>query len=629
MLTSAPHSAALPPSSRLTAQYARGAWCWACWRLLWRALLCALLWQTPALANFYEVELAYHVDDSRAQTLAEVQQLPPSAWRNNGSSNASLGYTNAAVWFRIRVTSLAAFPQEGLLEIGYPVLGDLRVYQAEHFRDPSLAPLALGADLPFAQRPIRHRNFVLPLNLSSGESTEWLVRVQTKTAMQFPVLMHDRAVFTDGEESRLIAHGIYVGVVLAMLAYNAYLLIALRDWAYLWYVGWMLSFAGFVLTIGGMSYQWVWPQSPEWNLTSLPVLLSAAVLCGVLFHASLVQIKEHWPWGWQASRWLAALQTALILGSLVLPYKLAILLAISGAFICMVCVMSMAAWLAHRQVATARMFLMTFSVVAVAGCILAASKMGWLPASRWIEHAPQISSALEMLLFSIVLAARMQAERQLREQTQQDMIEQHRQWKAELESKVAERTDELKQLNQSLAKLSRTDALTGLFNRRYLEECVEDELARRRREGLLMAIYMLDIDHFKRLNDTHGHAAGDACLRTVAQRLLGSVRQGMDVLVRWGGEEFCLVALVSDAREAADLGERLRLSVCEQPVTHGAMLIDVTLSVGLATGLPSTRLEMLDLQQRADESLYAAKALGRNRCVSATQPSGVGELMSA
>jgi diguanylate cyclase (GGDEF)-like protein len=158
---------------------------------------------------------------------------------------------------------------------------------------------------------------------------------------------------------------------------------------------------------------------------------------------------------------------------------------------------------------------------------------------------------------------------------------------------------------------------------------VEDELARRRREGLLMAIYMLDIDHFKRLNDTHGHAAGDACLRTVAQRLLGSVRQGLDVLVRWGGEEFCLVALVSDAREAAELGERLRLSVCEQPVTHGALLIDVTLSVGLATGLPATRLEMLDLQQRADESLYAAKALGRNRCVSATQPSGLGVLAPA
>jgi diguanylate cyclase len=163
---------------------------------------------------------------------------------------------------------------------------------------------------------------------------------------------------------------------------------------------------------------------------------------------------------------LVGLEALLVIAGFVLPYKVAILMAIGGAVICMFSVMSMAAWLAHRQVATARMFLMTFSVVAVAGCILAASKMGWLPASRWIEHAPQISSALEMLLFSIVLAARMEAERKLREHTQQDMIKQHQQWKAELESKVAERTDELKQLNQSLAKLSRTDALTGLFNRR-------------------------------------------------------------------------------------------------------------------------------------------------------------------
>lgn len=575
------------------------------------------------------MEVAYHVDDGRTQTLSEVQQLPANAWRSNGSNNVSLGYTNAAVWFRIRVTSLAAFPQEGLLEIAYPVLGELQVHQAEHLRNPNLAPLVLGAELPFAERPIRHRNFVLPLNLSSGESTEWLVRVVTKTSMQFPVMMHDRAVFTDGEESRLIAHGVYVGVVLAMLAYNAYLLIALRDMAYLWYVGWMLSFAGFVLTIGGMSYQWLWPQSPQWNLTSLPVLLSAAVLCGILFHGSLVQIKQHWQWGWQATRALAGMQVMLIMAGLVLPYKLAILMAIAGAVICMLSVMSMAAWLAHRQVATARMFLMTFSVVVVAGCILAASKMGWLPANRWIDHAPQISSALEMLLFSIVLAARMEAERKLREQTQRDMIDQHLQWKAELENKVAERTDELKQLNQSLAKLSRTDALTGLFNRRYLEECVDNELARCRSEGLQMAIYMLDIDHFKRLNDTHGHAAGDACLRSVAQRLLGCTRPGQDVLVRWGGEEFCLVALVPDARYAAELGERLRASVCEQAIQHGALLIDVTASVGVAVGAPRARLDMLDLQQRADESLYAAKALGRNRCVSATLPSGLGVLMPA
>lgn len=600
---------------------------------LWRGLCVlvfgCLLWPSLAVANFYEVELAYHRDDSLQQTASQVDALPESAWQSNGSSNLSLGYTNAAVWFRVRVTSLAAFPQEGLLEIAYPVLGNLRVYQPEHLRDPSLAPLVLGAERPFSQRPIRHRNFVLPLNLSSGESTEWLIRVETKTSMQFPVTVHDRAVFEDEEQSRLIAHGVYVGVVLAMLAYNAYLLIALRDIVYLWYIGWMLTFAGFVMTIGGVSYQWLWPNLPSWNLTALPVLLSLAAMCGVLFLGSLVQMQAHSRWGWRVSRVLVAVQLVLTIAATLLPYKLAILMAIGGAVICMLGVMIMAARLAIRQVATARMFLMTFSVVVLAGCLLAASKLGWLPASRWIDHAPQISSALEMLLFSIVLAARMEAERKLREQTQRDMLEQHVQWKAELENKVAERTDELKQLNQSLAKLSRTDALTGLFNRRYLEECMETELARSHSEGLQMALYMVDIDHFKRLNDTHGHAAGDVCLRAVAQRLLACTRPGQDVLVRWGGEEFCLVALWADTREAVDMGEQLRASVCQPAIEHGALRIEVSVSVGLAVGSPRTRLDMLDLQQRADEALYAAKALGRNRCVSATQPSSLGALTTA
>lgn len=586
-----------------------------------QAVLCALLLQATVQASDYRIDLAYVVDEGRQLTLAEVQALPTQAWRNEGTRHLSLGYTDAAVWFRIRVSPTARVPQDGMLEIAYPVLSDLRAYRTVPAEARTDEPIYLGSHLPFEQRLVLHRNFVLPFSSVAGEPSEWLVRVVTPTSMQFPVVARQRAQFERNEQAASTSHGIFLGVVLTMLAYNLYLWAASREGVYFWYVGWMVTIAGLVLTMAGVSYQWAWPDSPDWNLASMPFLLSLSAFSGVMFYSALVRIRSEWPPGWQVSRGLAALQTLAICVSLVAPYKVAILVGIGCAIFSMVSVVSMAAWMSHRQVAAATSFLKTFMVFVLGGVALAGTKLGWLSASPWINHAPQVSSALAMLLFSMLLAARADAERKLREQTQHELLSQHERWHAELESKVAARTDELKRLNQTLAKLSRTDALTGLFNRRYLEECLDAELTRLRQEHLLMAVFMLDIDHFKRLNDTHGHAAGDECLRTVAQRLLACTRPGDDVLVRWGGEEFCLVALVWDVAAAAELGERLRACVAAHPVPHGEVEVTVSTSVGIAVGTPRTRLEMLELQLRADEALYAAKATGRNRCVMAPVPS--------
>ena len=609
-----PHFLTLWVCRAFCALFQRGA------RLI-AAVLCSVLVQGVAQASDYRVELSYAVDQSRKLTLAEVQALPASAWKDESTRHLSLGYTDAAVWFRVRVTSLARVPQEGMLEITYPVLSDIRAYRSAPAPVSTDEPIYLGSHLPFEQRLVLNRNFVLPFHSLAGERSEWLVRVVTPTSMQFPVVVRNRDKFERNEQAASTAHGIYLGVVLAMLAYNLYLWVASREGVYFWYVGWMLAIAGLVLTMAGVSYQWAWPDSPEWNLASMPFFLSLSAFSGVMFYSALSRIRTHWPRGWQVSRGLAALQIAAITVALVAPYKVAILVGIGSAIFTMTGVVSMAAWMSHRQVAAATSFLKTFMVFVLGGLALAGTKLGWLAASPWLNHAPQASSALAMLLFSVMLAARADAERKLRERTQQELLTQHERWHAELESKVAVRTDELKRLNQTLAKLSRTDALTGLFNRRYLEECVEAELTRCAQEHLLMAVVMLDIDHFKRLNDTYGHAAGDECLRTVAQRLLACTRPTEDVLVRWGGEEFCLVALVTEAAAAAALGERLRASVCAEPVLCDDVQITVTASVGVAVGVPKTRLDVFDLQLRADESLYAAKATGRNRCVLAPQPS--------
>jgi diguanylate cyclase (GGDEF)-like protein len=191
------------------------------------------------------------------------------------------------------------------------------------------------------------------------------------------------------------------------------------------------------------------------------------------------------------------------------------------------------------------------------------------------------------------------------------------------EDQLGEQNLALRALSDRLAALSTTDPLTGIPNRRALDDHLEDELARARRYGTPLAVVMLDLDHFKRLNDRHGHAAGDAVLRQVASVLDAEKRRG-DTIARFGGEEF--VAILSHADEAAAQGwaERVKGRLASMAIEVGGTILRVTASFGVAGCLPgdSGFAGGESLLAAADRALYVAKARGRNRVVVAPEPEG-------
>ncbi|WP_369254014.1 GGDEF domain-containing protein [Geodermatophilus amargosae] len=168
--------------------------------------------------------------------------------------------------------------------------------------------------------------------------------------------------------------------------------------------------------------------------------------------------------------------------------------------------------------------------------------------------------------------------------------------------------------------LSQRDPLTGLGNRRYLVEQVPRLWRQARREGERVAALVIDLDHFKQVNDRHGHAAGDAVLRAVAGVLADTVRPS-DVLARLGGEELVVLGLVGDPGEAAHLAERLRLAVCAARSVHGHA---VTASIGVALAHPGDVEDAVGalwrLVDRADAAMYAAKQGGRDRVATFAPP---------
>lgn len=184
--------------------------------------------------------------------------------------------------------------------------------------------------------------------------------------------------------------------------------------------------------------------------------------------------------------------------------------------------------------------------------------------------------------------------------------------------RLRQQLDEIGKLQEALQEQAIRDSLTGCFNRRYLDETLERELWRARREGYPLAVVILDLDHFKQINDTYGHLAGDEVLRVLADRLRGDIRHE-DVLCRYGGEEFVVLMPRMPLTTAAERAERWRASIAAIRVRFGSFELHFTSSAGVAAYPDHARMPD-DLMHCADLALYQAKDAGRNRVVVFAQP---------
>lgn len=166
---------------------------------------------------------------------------------------------------------------------------------------------------------------------------------------------------------------------------------------------------------------------------------------------------------------------------------------------------------------------------------------------------------------------------------------------------------------EKLKKLSRTDVLTGLFNRGYFDELFESEWKRASREAGMLSLAICDIDHFKQVNDTFGHLAGDEYLKKIAEILTNVFKRDTDFVARYGGEEFVVLLPYTSAVLAFDLAETVRKRVEQTQLDYNGKLIQTTISFGLACLVPNYKESSSKLVSMADEALYQAKQEGRNR----------------
>lgn len=554
-------------------------------------------------------EAAWRFEQAGAPS-GEVWSLPDDAWQAIAHEEAlNLGFTDQSVW--LKTGPYGSLHEDHVLVVKYPMIDDLQVFWVS---DSKIIERHHSGDLRrFDSRPLAHRQFVFPIPKVDGEVTAYL-RAQTEGALQLPYQVSSLKRFLEADQSALAWQALFMGIMLALFVYNGFLFITTRQPVYFWYILTVALTALVQTNIHGLTFQWLWPDHPAINQKATVVLIALNISAATIFTIRFLAARR-WSriaaWALHAS---LALGLLCLLISMVASYKVGVVVATVTTFVVTFVLWLVALFLWIKGHVIARFYLIAWTPVILGHILMSASKADLLPYSRLYDFAPEIGGALEVLLLSFALAYQINLERRRRQEAQQHALMLEREAKQNLEIKVAERTRELEALNAQLRTLTLTDGLTKVANRRRFDEKLQEEWNRGPRHGQPLSLLVMDIDHFKSVNDTYGHLSGDDCLVSVAERCGRQINRAGDLLARYGGEEFVVLLPCTPATGAFEIAERMRLAVAAKPIEVGAeQSIPLTISIGVSTMVTDREIDAEVLIRSADEALYLAKAGGRNR----------------
>ena len=529
------------------------------------------------------------------------------------SASAAFGFQRGAFWFHARLVNLHADEPRWLLVQEYALSDRVDIYLQ---RDDGTVQHQRGGDhAPFDARSIRYRHPNFGLDLPPGTGADLYVRVQSQSSMQVPLSLYTPTAFTEMSRDAQLTIGLYYGILLALFFYNLVLWLTLRDPSYFWYLFHITAFGLVLFTLNGLGFEYLWPSSPWLADKAVPLSICLALIGMQQFARTFLELPERWPRGNWVSLGLIAFFALLGLASLELPYRVSTPIASRAVLVGVLWIALASIVVLRRGYRPARLFLLAWAMFLLGTTLFTLVAFGVLPKTFYTEYGVQSGSALEMLLLSVALGYRYAA---LRNENERIV----REAKLHLEQKVMQRTGELRsalgQLENAHARLresSQRDALTGLHTRTHFRERLLEVLERGDRP---VSLLMIDLDHFKSINDRHGHLVGDDCLRWAARTIGQALRPYDALLARFGGEEFVAALPGTEMHDAAGVGEALRHALHMHPCTSGRHTVPLSASIGVhevAGGAGQRGDDAIDRAlQRADEALYEAKAGGRD-CV--------------
>ena len=569
-----------------------------------------------------ETRMEYLVDSTHELTIEDLHEYKAWDWRATKQEIPSFGFSSDSYWFRFEVP---ASDHSWLLEINYALLDSIEFYLIEKqlVRDV----VRTGDSFAFSERPIKHRAFLFPIQ-GSDESRSVYLKVRSSSAIQLPATLWPDNSYFEVDQYRFAEHGVYYGIVLVMALYNFFLFLRLRDSAYLFYVLYVVTFAVAQMSLTGFAYQFIWPDFPEWNQQSIAVITPLIVTSGMVFVSNFLKLEGNHPYINRCIYGQAWLGIVIAFLSTILPYEVMIPYGAALAILTCLSILFISYYITIKtRQKYAIYFSVAWSTFLIGTVILAMNKFGFLPRNGVTESAAQIGSAVEIILLSFALAERLHdaTTRRFKAEAEtlkisQKLIETKEAQNEALEVEVEQRTRDLSlalekvnKLNGELEDLTTTDQVTGVRNRRYFDEIMVREFKRGKRNQRELSLIMIDLDHFKSVNDTYGHQAGDKCLKTVASEVYRLVKRPPDLVCRYGGEELAVVLPETKREGAMIIAKRIRAHIEALWIETNEGRFHVTASLGVSSCIPSGDNSVDVLIEEADQALYEAKRKGRNR----------------
>ncbi len=539
------------------------------------------------------------------------------------NGRATVGQSPNPWWIKLTLQRSADAPAQWWLAVNAVTQLDLRLYVPtptggwQERRSGERVDYRTGRD-----HDSRHMLFRLP-PLEQAPLTLYL-RSHDPAGNSFPLRLWQLQHLSDTAAVENLALGVVYGVIAALLLYNLFIFFSLRDSAYFWYVLTTGAALLMILSMSGHGFQYLWPNAPVPFWLDRITLPSLWGFCACRFTQVLLQTRTHVRWAHH------------LLSFALVCYGLAITLEAFGQrhlaawIIALLSLTSIPAALGSALIRWRQGYFPALLYLCGYGLILGSISLalmratGLVQPATWNAYVFPIAVAAESILFSFALAYRIQTLKQEKadalQQADREKTARLTQLQAnadEFQHAVTQRTAELAAANERLSQRERElqhaafhDPLTELPNRRYLIERCEAALAHAERQTEPVALLLIDLDHFKPINDNYGHDAGDLMLQVIAKRLREHVRAG-DLVARLGGDEFAVLVCGHDAEShTREIAQRL-LHELAQPVLYGAKRLVVTISIGAAL-YPRHASHFAGLYKLADDALYNVKGRGRS-----------------
>ncbi len=522
------------------------------------------------------------LDASHALTADEVLARPQLFAEPQGV-NGNLGRMAATVWLRVALHVSGTATVQRVLEIDYPLLNQIDLYQVR--QGVAQAKQRMGNQLRMAERSLPTRTHAAMLNLAPGDH-ELLLRVQSQSSMVLPITLRTPTAFTAHESQEQLVLGIIAGLALCMLLYSLTHWFSLRDTVFVEYALLLAGNVVFTLSYFGIGAQYLWPDWPQLSMQVAPMAVMVAVAAGTHFIRSTLAVAGVSQLADAVLRVTGAAAVLAFVGTLLglLDYRAA-QSAVTVLGLAVTAVVLPVAYSRARSGERVALYMLLGWAFYTTGALTTAGLLrGFVEPTFWTQHIYPFSTMVEMAAWMAVLGLRVQA--------------------------IHSNADRARVETEALRALAQTDALTGLPNRRGLQNHLAIAL-RQCAPQQLLAVYLLDLDGFKPINDRYGHDVGDALLVAVGQRLQAQLR-GSDVVARLGGDEFVVLANnLADEATAHTLGQKL-LTAFQTPFGAAGHRCEVGLTAGYALA-PLDGSTADDLIKRADAAMYLGKQAGRRR----------------